>query len=337
MEDCKMLKLGSSPPKEGTKIRLPEAWHDKIVSFGQMEVCSYDFLIQEVVKDKDKKETYCICRSEKCEVSIVLTEDAVKYLLAEEVNDSNIGLIFKEYLPTEGSKILITNTRYPSEVIPAVFITQTTLVSIDGKSYVALGFELDYMNGKGFTSISYYSYGSRKFTWKFIYNPDQSYMTDYEKMFCDTIIHREYVEKSCIKLITYLEREGATEHANLLRERMKVHDMSKMSNEDEMRALSMIINDKTSLSDASKQLSQIKQDAIKLHWKNNTHHPEHFKTPMDMSRLDIMEMCCDWHARSTQYKTNFLEFVQKRQEDRFHFPDWMFAEIWHYCEVLNAP
>ena len=332
-----MLKIRSSPLNEGTHIRLPEQWHDKILAFSQKETCSYDFTIEEIVKDKDKKETYCICKSEKCDEVIVLTDDVVKYLLAEEVEDSNIGLVFKEYLPLEESRILITNTRNPSEVVPAIFRVSPKLVNVNKTSYVAMSFEVDYMNGNGFTTLSYYSYGTRKFTWKFISGTDQAYMTDYEKMFCDTIIHRGYVEKSCKKLIAYLEREGATEHARLLSERMKVHDMSKMSNEDEMRALSMIINDKTSLADASKQLSQIKQDAIKLHWKHNTHHPEHFKTPIDMSKLDIMEMCCDWHARSTQYKTNFLEFVQKRQEDRFHFPEWMFAEIWHYCEVLNAP
>ena len=55
-----------------------------------------------------------------------------------------------------------------------------------------------------------------------------------------------------------------------------------------------------------------------------------------MSRLDVMEMCCDWHARSVQYETNFLDFVKKRQKDRFHFPIWMFEEIWHYCEILDS-
>ena len=105
---------------------------------------------------------------------------------------------------------------------------------------------------------------------------------------------------------------------------------------DELSALARIINDKSTLRDSTKQLSQIKQDAIKLHWKHNTHHPEHFKSPTDMSRLDVMEMCCDWHARSVQYETNFLDFVKKRQKDRFHFPIWMFEEIWHYCEILDS-
>ena len=56
----------------------------------------------------------------------------------------------------------------------------------------------------------------------------------------------------------------------------------------------------------------------------------------NLTKVDIMEMCCDWHARSTQYKTNFLEFVKKQQEIRFKFPEWMFAEVWHYCEVLAS-
>ena len=126
-----------------------------------------------------------------------------------------------------------------------------------------------------------------------------------------------------------------TAHAEELRRRAKVHDDSKMSCTDELHALSRIINDKTTLRNASAQLSPIKKDAIALHWKHNSHHPEHFKSVIDMTRVDVMEMCCDWHARSTQYKTDLLEFVKKQQEERFHFPEWMFAEIWHYCEILT--
>ena len=80
----------------------------------------------------------------------------------------------------------------------------------------------------------------------------------------------------------------------------------------------------------------MKKDAIALHYKHNAHHPEHFESVLDMEKIDILEMCCDWHARSTQYKTDFLDYVKTAQETRFHFPDWMFQEIWHYCEVLAS-
>ena len=55
-----------------------------------------------------------------------------------------------------------------------------------------------------------------------------------------------------------------------------------------------------------------------------------------MSKIDKMEMACDWYARAIQYKTNFLEFVEKRQEDRFHFPELIYDEIYHYCKILNT-
>lgn len=159
---------------------------------------------------------------------------------------------------------------------------------------------------------------------------------DIQSLFQETMIHKEFVIESCEKLARYLEKNGATNHARQLRERAIIHDDSKLTNPVEMIALSKLINDNSSMKDPSKQLSPTKKNFLKIHWKNNSHHPEHFESFMDMSKLDIMEMCCDWHARSMQYGSNFLEFVKKRQEERFHFPDWMFAEIWHYCEVLNA-
>ena len=333
-----MLKISDNQIKIGICIILPNEWHEKILTFGKMTNCPYEFIIEEEIRDKKSKEKYYLCKPDKKEnnmdFKIALSEYAVKYLYSQEVPDLNIGLSFKEYLPSEDTTILVTNVRNPNQVVPGVFRIETSLVEIHEKSLICLNFQIKYINGSAFTSVRYYCDGSKKSTWKFLFNEDISYMTDYEKMFRDTLIHKSYIMKSCKRLADYMENNGAVEHAKMLMERAKIHDDSKISCEDELNALSRIINDKSTLVDSSKQLSPIKQDAIKLHWEHNTHHPEHFKTPMDMSKLDIMEMCCDWHARSTQYNTDFLKFVEERQKDRFHFPDWMFAEIWHYCKVL---
>ena len=333
-----MLKISTEPLSTGKRIRLPEDWRDKILlAANPSDYYPYDYVVDEIVKDK--REFYYICKPEKkfkVASKVVLSGYALQYLLAEELEDSNVGLLFKEYLPVEDSKILITNVRNPSEVIPGIFEMQPNIITFNNEAYIFLDFIINFMNGVGFTRVKQYCSGNKKFSWKLLMHEDTSYMTEYELMFCDTLIHKEYVEKSCEKLASYLDRTGAVEHAKMLRERAKIHDNSKISFEDEMSALASLINDKSTLRDSTKQLSQIKQDAIKLHWKHNTHHPEHFKSPTDMSRLDVMEMCCDWHARSTQYQTNFLEFVKKRQEDRFHFPEWMFSEILHYCEILDS-
>ena len=334
----KMLKLYTGALTTGIRIRLPEDWHDKVLlAANPTNYYPYDYVVSEIVKEK--RETYYICKPEKKKPNaskIVLSTYALEYLLAEETDDSNIGLLFKEYFPLEDSKILITNVRNPSEVIPGTFELQPNLINLNDEVFIFLDFIINFINGIGFTRVKQYCSGNKKFSWKLLNHEDTSYMTEYELMFCDTLIHKEFVEKSCEKLASYLERTGAIEHAKMLRERAKIHDNSKISIEDELSALSRIINDKSTLKDATKQLSQIKKDAIKLHWKHNTHHPEHFKSPTDMSRLDVMEMCCDWHARSTQYGTNFLEYVQEQQKNRFKFPAWMFEEIWHYCEILDS-
>ena len=95
-----MLKIGTDSFQAGSRIRLPEGWHDKILSFDKtMDSFPYDFIIKEVVKEK--KGIFYICCSEKSDDKLVFSEYAMKYLLSEEVADSNIGLSFKEYLPLE--------------------------------------------------------------------------------------------------------------------------------------------------------------------------------------------------------------------------------------------
>lgn len=335
-----MLKIGNGELKVGTRVILPEAWHEKVMDFGNLKNCPYEFEVEEIVKRKANREIYYICRPTKKEkeIKIALTEITIRYLYGQEVPDQNVGLSFKEFLPLEDTHLLITSVRNPNEVVPGIFKVEAELVELgrEERGIVCLNFKIDYTNGSGFSSVRLYCDGTKKSTWKFLYNKDISCMTEYEQMFQDTMIHKMYVTKSCEKLAAYLEREGAVEHAKQLRQRAVVHDISKICCEDELSALARIIHDKSSLTDSTKQLSPIKQDSIKLHWKHNSHHPEYYKTPIDMSKLDIMEMCCDWHARSVQYGTNFLEFVQNRQNDRFHFPDWMFQEIWHYCKVLAS-
>lgn len=333
-----MLQLINEPVMKGMRLQLKETWHAKLMAFSRATKFPYEFVL--VGKKRLEKTLYYLFEEVKegpCKkTSLALTDFMMQYCRAVEVPDTNCGFSFKEYLPLEDTQILMTSTRNRNIVIPAILKVDCELVAIDGDPYITLSLRLNYMNGGGFADVQDYASGTQKVTWKFLLHDDESYMTDYEKMFRDTIIHKQYVMRSAEKLCQYLLQEKAFEHAKMLMERAKVHDNSKMSSLDEMHALSRIINDKTTLKDPNRQLGPIQKDAIELHWKNNTHHPEHFASPIDMSKLDIMEMCCDWHARSTQYHTDFLMFVKTQQEKRFHFPDWMFCEIYHYCEVLAA-
>lgn len=328
-----MLKLRKIKTSHPIRIKLPEKWHSKILEFTSNIQFPYNFTLEAIENDLEHNEVYYIFHSKKNK-KLALTQPVFQYFFADSVTDSNVGVSFSEYLPFENTKILITNCNNPNEVIPAKMELIPELIILKNLSMIGLNFRLNNLHGNGFSSISYYTADLKRYVWKFILNPDQTYMTDYEKLLCDTLIHKDYVEKSCEKLIRYLEKEGAYTHAKLLRHRAQTHDNSKLICEDEIAALSQIINDKSCLMDAAEQLSPAKINAIQLHWEKNPHHPEYYKTPLDMSKIDIMEMCCDWHARSQQYHNDFLPFVEERQKNRFHFPEFMYKEILHYCLIL---
>ena len=103
-----MLKIGSGELKVGTKVILPEAWHEKVMDFGKMKTCPYEYEVEEIVKHKATRETYCFCKPEKKDKGnrIAISEIAIRYLYGQEVPDQNIGLSFREFLPLEASKFL---------------------------------------------------------------------------------------------------------------------------------------------------------------------------------------------------------------------------------------
>ena len=333
-----MLKIVNTNVKIGTRIILLESWQKKFLNFNQFSAFPYEFIIDEIIRNRHTKQSLYICKSvttrTQTPIKIALSQNAINYLFATEVCDLNIGLSFEEYYPIENSELLITSILNPNEVIPGIFKTSINIIEVHKTPILCIDFQIDFINGNGFTNLNYYTFKDRQYVWKFLLHDDISHMTDYEKMFRDTLIHKSFVKQSCEILAQYLETQGATNHADALRKRALAHDDSKINNIDELSALSKIINDRSSLMDPTIQLSTFKIDYIKLHWSNNSHHPEFFSSVLDMTKLDIMEMCCDWHARSLQHKTNFLDFVEIRQQNRFHFPNWMYEEIKHYCNIL---
>ncbi len=150
----------------------------------------------------------------------------------------------------------------------------------------------------------------------------------------DTIMHRIYVMRSGNYLAKYLIYKNRNIDAISLISRCSVHDISKIQNIEEFLSLASIIEEISSLKDVTFELQDDHKEAIRLHWKNNSHHPEHYKSPNDMDDLDLMEMACDCHARSKQFNTNLLEYIAYQQEKRFHFDQDHYDKLIHYCKVL---
>lgn len=164
--------------------------------------------------------------------------------------------------------------------------------------------------------------------------------TDIDKlkqMANDTITHKKIVLDNCLLMAIYFIEKGKYEMATQILIRGSEHDNSKFD-KDEFRKMSMLLKAEScrSFTNASTQLSPEEQKAIKYHWSHNRHHPEYFENPSEeMTDIDLIEMVCDWFARSLQFNTEFIPFILERQENRFHFSEKCFAKILKYCKILE--
>lgn len=148
----------------------------------------------------------------------------------------------------------------------------------------------------------------------------------------ETLIHKQFVLESARILSKHLIENGQLSKAIELVSRCSVHDDSKFS-EEEITAFIRIEN-KESLKNPKAPLDDATKESLKVHWQNNRHHPEYHSDIRNMTEIDLMEMACDCAARSMQYETNLMEFIQVRQEERFHFPLDMYAKFNSYCQIL---
>ena len=75
-------------------------------------------------------------------------------------------------------------------------------------------------------------------------------------------------------------------------------------------------------SDEYKRCLDEMKPSLDHHYKNNSHHPEHYTSGiMGMSLVDIMEMISDWKAASERHADgDIMESIEKNQE-RFGYSD----------------
>lgn len=150
----------------------------------------------------------------------------------------------------------------------------------------------------------------------------------------DTLKHRDAVIRSSRYLAQFLIKQNRSLDAMRLIGRCSVHDISKIQNSEEFIALASIVDGMDEMKDVSNKLSHHQVEAIRLHWSRNSHHPEYYENPNDMSDLDLLEMASDCHARSKQYGTSLIDYIEKQQEIRFHFDSEHYKKLRYYCMVL---
>ena len=150
----------------------------------------------------------------------------------------------------------------------------------------------------------------------------------------DTLVHRACIMRSGEYLSKYLIHNNRSVDAIRLIGRCSVHDISKIQNTEEFMSLASIVDEINEMHNIDHCLSERQVAAVKLHWRRNSHHPEYYDNPNDMSDLDLLEMACDCHARSKQYGTDLLEYMDVQQNLRFHFDSEHLKKLRAYCVAL---
>lgn len=151
----------------------------------------------------------------------------------------------------------------------------------------------------------------------------------------DTLIHKQCLINSCVKMINCLYDCGRDDDALALAKRCSLHDHSKLQTEEIDSFVCLPKEDHDGKPNGI--LTDEQRKYIEIHWKKNRHHPEFHDDYHQMSEIDIIEMVCDWHARSKQFGNvmSLVEFLNDTQMKRFGFDAELYERILVYCEIFD--
>ena len=76
--------------------------------------------------------------------------------------------------------------------------------------------------------------------------------------------------------------------------------------------------------------------ALKHHYENNRHHPEHFRNGINgMSLLDLLEMICDWKAATERHADGSIVNSLKINKERFGISDQLIQILENTCKEMG--
>lgn len=125
-----------------------------------------------------------------------------------------------------------------------------------------------------------------------------------------------------------------------LNSRIENHDQSKLE-EPERSCYDEMIPQLKTAKYGTKEYYNIRaamfNRGLKHHYKENRHHPEHFKNGIrEMNLVDMLEMMCDWYAASMTSDTGF-ETGFEQNCDRFKIDGSLKEVLWNtYLEYFRG-
>ncbi len=124
-----------------------------------------------------------------------------------------------------------------------------------------------------------------------------------------------------------------------LQDRLIGHDQSKLKSPEVEVFTEYTPKLKTSTygSDEYKGFLAGMQVALKNHYKENRHHPEHFPNGIDgMDLLDLVEMMCDWKAAGERHKDSSIMKSIEINTERFGLSPQLVKILKNTCRYLEG-
>lgn len=137
-----------------------------------------------------------------------------------------------------------------------------------------------------------------------------------------------------IKRVSELLAAAATE----LLKRAAIHDESKLSSPEKelFDEFTPMLPSLEYGSEAYNEALSKLNVALKHHYENNSHHPEHYTNGInDFDLFDLVEMFFDWKAASERHNTGDFRKSLKINKDRFRISNQLFFILENTAKRLN--
>lgn len=119
--------------------------------------------------------------------------------------------------------------------------------------------------------------------------------------------HIQGVQGNCNELAFRLSERGEEDFARQLIANGLIHDNSKLHG-IEWECLHDDVDPK------------LFQEALEHHQTTNEHHPEFWQGGIhEMPRIYVAEMICDWKARSAEFGSDLMEWINEKAKKKWNF------------------
>lgn len=121
-------------------------------------------------------------------------------------------------------------------------------------------------------------------------------------------------------------------------ERASVHDASKLKSPEKelFDEYTPLLKNTTYGSEKYNIYKEEMKSGLDHHYKNNSHHPEHYANGIDdMNLLDIIEMLADWKAATERHADGDIKKSLEINRERFKISDQLYKIILNTVRYLE--